>query len=80
MRCERKRGQGWPEQWGKVTMPLPKTGQTMGSKIKIAGLHMVSLKCLLAIQVDLSSGQWLHGLDTQEIQRVFKTMELEKMT
>lgn len=57
----RDRGQGWPKQQGHITVPLPKTGQIIGSKIKIRDLYMVSLKCLLAIQVGLSSGEWSHG-------------------
>lgn len=36
------RGQGWPKHLGEVTVVCPKTGQTMRSKIKIEGLHMVS--------------------------------------
>lgn len=40
IRDVRESGKGWPEQRGEVTVPLPKAGQTMGSKIKIEGLHM----------------------------------------
>lgn len=47
----RDRGQGWPKQLGCITVPLPKTGQIIRSKIKIEDLYMVHLKCLLVIQV-----------------------------
>lgn len=40
IRDVRESGKGWPEQWGEVTVPLPKTGPTTGSKVKIEGLHM----------------------------------------
>lgn len=59
----RKRGQGWPKQLskGEVTVLLPRTRQTTGNKTKIEGLSKVSLRWLLAVQMDMSSGQWSHG-------------------
>lgn len=41
-------------------VPLPKMGKTTGSKTRSEDLYVVSLKCLLAIQAELSSGQWLY--------------------
>ena len=57
----RERSQGWPEQLGESMVTFTKMMRTMGSKIKSEGLYLVILRSLWTIQVEWSSGQWLHG-------------------
>ena len=57
----RERSQGWLEQLGESMVTFTKMMRTMGSKIKSERLYLAILRSLWTIQVEFSSGQWLHG-------------------